>query len=430
MDKKTMGTLLSALRRAQGLTQQEVADRLVVSNRAVSRWERDEAAPDITLLPAIADLFGVTVDELLRGERKRIVEESAPSPNAGDTPPASPTPDPRALRGARALCRRTRSRFETFVLIAVALVAAGYVAQLGIVYGLERVYIGNAVLCLCCVGSVVLSILGVTLMRDTLREQAPDIAETRLPDADLAELVRGYARGHFAAIITPPAGVVLSLPLVLYKKGSYFGQAFMMDGKDYLLVALLLSSALTLAGWLAYRPFQTTTLGTWATLLDIPAPPDYMPARRATVRRLNLWQGIAAVAGLGGGLLLDMLFMSVIINGHENDWPYVLVRAVAVGIIFLSGVLLPVIFLIRTYRRLPKDDRTARRHVLLSGVRNVIVSFSSSVFWTTGITYVSWGFNWRPELLWTPQAIAVWICATLAIFAITELLRRQRRAGK
>ena len=82
MEKKTLGSFLSALRRAQGLTQQEVADRLAVSNKAVSRWERDEAMPDITLLPAIADLFGVTVDELLRGERKR----------AADTPPTSETP--------------------------------------------------------------------------------------------------------------------------------------------------------------------------------------------------------------------------------------------------------------------------------------------------------------------------------------------------
>ena len=57
MEKKTLGSFLSALRRAQGLTQQEVADRLAVSNKAVSRWERDEAMPDILLLPAIADLF-------------------------------------------------------------------------------------------------------------------------------------------------------------------------------------------------------------------------------------------------------------------------------------------------------------------------------------------------------------------------------------
>ena len=46
----------AALRKANGLTQQDVADRLNVSNKAVSRWERDECAPDISLIPAIAEM--------------------------------------------------------------------------------------------------------------------------------------------------------------------------------------------------------------------------------------------------------------------------------------------------------------------------------------------------------------------------------------
>lgn len=62
-----MGEFLSSLRHAHGYTQQQVADKLNVSNRTVSAWERDNAVPDVLLLPAIAELYGVTVDELLRG---------------------------------------------------------------------------------------------------------------------------------------------------------------------------------------------------------------------------------------------------------------------------------------------------------------------------------------------------------------------------
>ena len=69
MEKKTMGTFLSALRKANGMTQQEVADRLCVSNKTVSKWERDEGCPEIMMLPAIAELYSVTVDEILRGEK-------------------------------------------------------------------------------------------------------------------------------------------------------------------------------------------------------------------------------------------------------------------------------------------------------------------------------------------------------------------------
>ncbi len=64
-----MGSFLAALRKAKGMTQQEVADRLNVSNKTVSKWERDEGCPEIMMLPLIAELYSVTVDEILRGER-------------------------------------------------------------------------------------------------------------------------------------------------------------------------------------------------------------------------------------------------------------------------------------------------------------------------------------------------------------------------
>ena len=69
MEKKTMGSFLAALRRASGMTQKELAERLNVSDKSVSRWERDDGAPDLALIPVIAEVFGVTCDELLRGER-------------------------------------------------------------------------------------------------------------------------------------------------------------------------------------------------------------------------------------------------------------------------------------------------------------------------------------------------------------------------
>lgn len=63
------GRILSVLRKSKGYTQQEVADILGVSNKTVSSWECGGSCPDISMLPAIAELYGVTCDELLRGER-------------------------------------------------------------------------------------------------------------------------------------------------------------------------------------------------------------------------------------------------------------------------------------------------------------------------------------------------------------------------
>ncbi|MBR3809670.1 MAG: helix-turn-helix transcriptional regulator [Clostridia bacterium] len=69
MDKKSMGTFLTDLRKERGLTQQEVADSLNVSNKTISKWERDEGYPEITMLSTIAKFYEITTDELLNGER-------------------------------------------------------------------------------------------------------------------------------------------------------------------------------------------------------------------------------------------------------------------------------------------------------------------------------------------------------------------------
>ena len=69
MEQKTIGKFLAALRKANGYTQRELAEKLNVSDKTISRWERDESAPDLSVLPVLAEIFGVTSDELIRGER-------------------------------------------------------------------------------------------------------------------------------------------------------------------------------------------------------------------------------------------------------------------------------------------------------------------------------------------------------------------------
>lgn len=70
----TIGKKIADLRRERGFTQEELAERLSVSPQAVSKWENDLSCPDIMLLPALGDLFGVSVDTLLSRERAPDVQ--------------------------------------------------------------------------------------------------------------------------------------------------------------------------------------------------------------------------------------------------------------------------------------------------------------------------------------------------------------------
>ena len=73
-----MANKLVELRKAQGLSQEEVADSIGVSRQAVSKWERAEAAPDTDNLIALANLYKVSVDELLCLNSKRTSAEREP----------------------------------------------------------------------------------------------------------------------------------------------------------------------------------------------------------------------------------------------------------------------------------------------------------------------------------------------------------------
>ena len=70
MDQSKIGSFLKQLRKEKGITQEEFAEKLGVSNRTVSRWETGSNMPDISLLVEIADFYDVDVREIIEGEKK------------------------------------------------------------------------------------------------------------------------------------------------------------------------------------------------------------------------------------------------------------------------------------------------------------------------------------------------------------------------
>lgn len=119
MEKKTIGSFIAVLRKSQGMTQRELAEKLCVSDKAVSRWERDEAAPDLTLIPIIADIFGVTCDEILRGEKFQNAN------SGGETDSA---PKKSSEKQLKHLINMNLGKFKKQLWIVLGTVTAGIVA--------------------------------------------------------------------------------------------------------------------------------------------------------------------------------------------------------------------------------------------------------------------------------------------------------------
>lgn len=70
----TIGKRISEQRKSKGLKQDELAEKLLVSPQAVSKWENDLSCPDISVLPELSKILGITVDELLSGKKENTVQ--------------------------------------------------------------------------------------------------------------------------------------------------------------------------------------------------------------------------------------------------------------------------------------------------------------------------------------------------------------------
>ena len=119
MERKSIGAFISALRKSNGMTQKELAEKLCVSDKAVSRWERDESAPDLYLIPVIAEIFGVTSDELLLG--KRIIK------NDGDE---KDEPNIKSEKIIKNLAASAKTKFFNKSVICFMISVIGFILEL------------------------------------------------------------------------------------------------------------------------------------------------------------------------------------------------------------------------------------------------------------------------------------------------------------
>ena len=78
--KKTLGAMIAELRKQHGMTQLELAEKMGVTDKAVSKWERDLSCPDISSIPNLAEILGVSVEELMQVKK----EADAPAGKAAE----------------------------------------------------------------------------------------------------------------------------------------------------------------------------------------------------------------------------------------------------------------------------------------------------------------------------------------------------------
>ena len=150
VDNQRTGEFLAALRKASGYTQQEVADYLGITNKTVSKWESGAGMPEIGILPAVAQLYQVSVDEILAGKR---LEGKSPEDTA-------------ARR--RWLLAAQEKRQRNGLIVIWCTIIAGYAVVFGLYHGLYNTGY-SWITATCGVVFLLLEVMGIGLFYNQLR---------------------------------------------------------------------------------------------------------------------------------------------------------------------------------------------------------------------------------------------------------------------
>lgn len=418
MSRNSIGQFIAALRRANGMTQQDVADRLNVSNKAVSRWERDECAPDISLIPSIAEMFGVTCDELLKGQR--ILDSSSFYENKQEDSQEGKQDkkDPRVQKQVKSLVNRTLSKFKTLNYISVAISVVGMICMFGISYGFFRPIIALGVTLLLEVGALFLAVVAVSKIKavkadNELFEEADDSLIAKFNNT-----LSSFSFASFFAVLTV---VLFGVPLVMHAHDAYS----VLNLNDYFRlyvggIVLILVLVFLLGRKLYYR-----------LITGCPAAEASKDPAGKKVLIMDIVQfGLCILA-----FLITMVSMNTYYENNSFLWLVLNIASIVCGVALLGFT---VLFLIR--------NKESIKSLILPAIRNIFLVEAFGML--TEIYQVWWSYkgndpdlvyldhtdpsmwekmvDWRPEYIWYAAVYAMLVFAVY--YVVAAIINRVKKS--
>lgn len=233
MEKKTIGKFIAALRKANGMTQRELGERLFVSDKTVSRWECDECTPELSLIPSIAEIFGITTDELLRGERR-----SAPCLSEQDAAHSA-----RGDKQFKLMLDSTCRRYNNLTLISIGITVFGFICALVADLGFSRGLIAFCFSAIFCVASEICQICFARNARICLDND--DAYADKINDTNNC-IVKSALKVTLINILV----LAFCLPTAVLINGASFGLIFpswLLFGSIFSFIAFVLSYVIYVA---------------------------------------------------------------------------------------------------------------------------------------------------------------------------------------
>lgn len=232
MEKRTIGGFIAALRKANGMTQKDLAEKLNVSDKTVSRWEREDSSPDLSVIPVIAEIFGVTCDELLRGERKPLTDRM-------DTMEETTT-TPKGEKQRQRILMVSLTKYKTRSFIAMGITIAGFIVAMIGNFGFLRANLGFLI-------GAVFYLASIICQAIFMNHAFLSVADDSLNGTEIGQFKKSVI--HLAEWSFSLTAVTFgaTLPLVVYHYDTYVGlsaDTLFPLGAIYGVITLLLCNTL------------------------------------------------------------------------------------------------------------------------------------------------------------------------------------------
>lgn len=373
MEKKTMGSFIAALRKANGMTQQDLADRLNISNKAVSRWERDECAPDVMLIPALAEILGVTCDELLKGERILGCDEQ--------------TKSVKVEKQIKSILNRSLTNFTMMMWISIAVSLVGLICMFGIAYGAFRPDIGFVVMTILEVGAFILAAICTSKLKGKRDNELFESAD----ETSLNKYNRTLGTYSYAAFCSAVIVVAISVPLIVFR--SKYIESVLTFG-SYIKCFGVIAPAVVLL-FLAFRKLYFRLI-------------TGQPRQKRTVK-INLNLLLMDIFQIGTVFVSAVLFLATPSLEIKNpQWAINTAYLIACVLLAVSAV----IFIV--FIAVCKNRKT----LILPGIRTMALSLPAILSYNIHHVDVDPLEEW-----WDINFILLVIGLTLTIFMIAEIIR-------
>ena len=246
MEKKTIGKFISALRKANGMTQKELGERLFVSDKTVSRWECDECTPELSLIPSIAEIFGITTDELLRGERNNPGREVA-------TEDVASKQKAKSDKQFKLMLHSRKKKFTNLSFISIGLIIVGLIAAMICNLGFSKGLLGFCLASVFFVAATICQICFTVSFRLLIDEEEAEYAE-EIKKAN-TDMVFSSVKIFFGILLT----FAFCLPIAVLTL-SYFNSHYGLVIDSWILFGSLFAAVAFLLAFCVYKIFVLRAL--------------------------------------------------------------------------------------------------------------------------------------------------------------------------